>query len=218
MSTLFSYTSLAEEPKSLILFRDIPWTSNMPSVFSALEGISFSTPRQDYAGDVAYNLLEGGSIKFDDYVTAEVYATKLNGLKVAGYELSGLSLSFAYTADESGLLSKDEEHTAFVYAKYEIKPKDIDFVMSDLFNKLTKTYGDAAGHRTTGSIIAYEIYYWIGDDDTIVSLVGGKYSSGSDEVTIRYSFYGADDLYQQAMDALAYEELLNADENDTSGL
>ena len=83
---------------------------------------------------------------------------------------------------------------------------------------MTKTYGEPAGHRTTGRSITYDIYYWEGEEGTIVSLVGESYSSGSNEVYIRYSFYGADDLYQKAMDSLVYEELLKTDTEDTSGL
>lgn len=219
----FSLTTVCAESvnePSPILFRGIPWGTNLPTAEAALEGISWSNPSVDYAGDVEHNVLEDGSIKFTDYVSAKVYAhsSSLKGMKVAGYELSGINMHFAYTTDETGVLPKDVEHTALVFAEYEIKPKDIEFVMNDLSSKLTKTYGDPSGHRTTGRSITYDIYYWKGLNDTIVSLVGQSYSSGSSEITIRYSFFGADELYQKAMDALAYEEMLNTDTEDTSGL
>ena len=211
------YAEQAQEPAP-ILFRNVPWGSNMPDTYAILEGFTFSSPNQDYAGDVDDNVLEDGEIRFKDYVSAKVYARSLKDVKVAGYELSGLNLHFAYTTDESGLLPKDEEHTALVFASYTINPKDLEFVMNDLVGKLTKTYGEPSGHRTTGRSITYDIYYWLGGEGTIVSLVGESYSSGSTNVYIRYSFYGADDLYQKAIDALVYEEMLKTDTEDTSGL
>lgn len=219
---LLTCTVYAEQTQESapILFRNIPWGSNLPTALAALDGISFSDPNTDYACTVDYYILEDGDIKYTDHVCAKIYARSrsISDMKVAGYELSGMNLLFAFTTDDSGMLPKDEEHTALAYADYEIKPKDLQFVMNDLLGKLTKTYGEPAGHRTTGRSITYDIYYWTGADGTIVSLVGKDYQSGSTEVSIRYSFYGAEDLFQKAMDALVYEEMLKTDTEDTSGL
>lgn len=214
-----TYAEQSQEPAP-ILFRGIPWGANIPTALASLDGISFSDPSTDYACTVDYYMLEDGEIKYTDHVCAKMYARSrsISDMKVAGYELNGLNLLFAFTPDDSGMLPKDEEHTALAYADYEIKPKDLQFVMNDLLGKLTKTYGEPAGHQTKGSSIAYDIYYWTGTDGTIVSLVGKDYKSGSTEVSIRYSFYGAEDYFQKAMDALVYEELLKTDTEDTSGL
>lgn len=201
-----------------ILFRDIEWGSSMPTVFSALSEVSFSKPSDDYAGNIEYYIFEDGDIEFSDYVCAKVHSRSLNEMNVAGYELSNITLHFAYTPDDTGLLPKDEEHTALVLGEYTIKPKDLDFVMNDLLQKLTKVYGEPFDHRTNGFTITHEIYAWAGADDTIVSLIGESYSSGSTNIYIRYSFYGADDYYQQAMDALVLEELMKTDTNDVTGL
>ena len=49
--TLTVFAEQAQEPAP-ILFRNIPWGSNMPTTFTSLEGLSFSSPSKDYAANV----------------------------------------------------------------------------------------------------------------------------------------------------------------------
>lgn len=217
---LLSTTCIAEseEESQPILFRDIEWGANMPTVYAAMSEVTFSKPMNSSAGNVEYYILEDGEVKFLDDVCANVYSYSTKGMSVAGYELSTINLKFAYTPDETGILPKDEEHTAFTLGEYIIDPKDLKFVMSDLLQKLSSVYGEPFEHRTSDIVISREIYAWSGADGTLVSLIGEEYSSGTTKVHIRYSFRGADDYYQQAIDALILEESKNTDTSDVSGL
>ena len=215
---LFSNAFAEENSTSPILFRNIPWGSSMQTVLRSFDGLSFSEPRDDYAGTVNHYIYENSDIRYTDYVCTKVYARQLNGMMVAGYELSNLYLYFAYTPDETRTLPKDENHTAFTMGEYKIVPKDLSFVMNDLMQKLSRLYGEPVDHKTTGWSITHDIYVWRGADGTVVSLIGENYSSGSTYIYIRYSFDGANEYYQNAMDALAYEEMLNTDTDDVSGL
>lgn len=196
-----------------LLFKGIPWGSDMPTVVSQITETSFNDPQNDYAVSTSRNCLDKGDF-FGYDIGVDTYSSK--SVNVAGYS-ARISLGFAHKPGSNGLLTHKKEDTAFTYAKYYIQHEDARFAMSDLKEKLTKLYGEP-NHKNTNYVIEYDIYYWEGDNGTIISLMGEFYSSGSTEVTIIYSFYGADDLYNKAQEALNLEERLNTDKDDLTGL
>ena len=209
----------AETDSALFAFRDIPWGSSIPTVQSLMDGMSFTSRVNDYAANMTrYMYGTGGDIPYDAFVKTSILARPRDSLRVAGYDISSIRLVFAYIPNEQGVLQKDDEHTAFVYGEYQIPTQNPDFVMSDLLAKLTNVYGEPGNHRTGGYSIRYESYVWRDSVGSAISLIHENFSSGSQTVYIRYIYHGIDSYFQQAMDAIAYEELLRIDTNDTEGL
>ena len=204
--------SKTEDKKDLI-FRGIPWGTNLPTVIDSIKEVSFTSPTSDYAVTTSQKCLNNGDF-FGFGVGINTYSEK--SINIAGHEAT-IVLGFAYTPNDEGLLTKDEKDTAFTYAEYKIYHKDARFAVEDLKNKLTDIYGEPE-HKQTNYGIENDIYYWKGANETIISLEGEFYDTGTTHVTIYYSFYGADDLYKQAQEAVNLEERLNTDKNDHTGL
>lgn len=201
----------ADKPK--MVFRGIPWGSDLPTVKEHVQETTFNTPSGDYAVTTSRRCINNGS-SFG--FGLGIYTSSQKRIDVAGYSAT-IVLGFAYTPNEDGLLSKNENDTALTYAEYVISHKDARFVVEDLKNKLTDVYGEPE-HIQTNYAIEYDIYYWKGADGTIISLEGEFYDSGTTNVTIYYSFYGADDLYKQAQEAVNLEERMKTDKDDHTGL
>lgn len=141
----------------------------------------------------------------------------LENMKVAGYDIENVYIYYTYSVGEDGLLVRDIDHSALIYAYYKIEPKDPDAVYNDLISKLTSLYGDIDLHQAEKPYIAYEQNLWYGADGTMVSLVREDYPSGNHYIYIKYGFSGADQLLADAYEAAVYEESLFAASN-TDGL
>ncbi len=204
--------STAEEKQEL-LFRGVPWGINLPSAIEQISDITFGKPSGDYAVSTSNRCLDkGDSWGFG----LGVYVESQKTINVAGYSAS-VALGFAYTPNTEGLLPKTEADTALTYATYYIRHKDARFAVEDLSEKLTKLYGEPKRIQKD-VVIEYDIYYWEGANNTIISLIGEFFDSGTTHVSIVYSFYGADDLYNAAKEAIDLEERLTTDKEDHSGL
>lgn len=204
-----------------ILFRGAEWGCTIEEAVKVLPG---KTPIADLQmkpierwypmNEMMFSHDVWGIAKFAEELGCRYDCTPLiKENQVAGYDVSGLSLYFVYRPGENGLLQKDS--TALVNACYTLNPKSSELAYDDLRQKLISLYGDVdesdqksiSGHDFIQSL-------WYGADGTMVSLVRNCYR---DRIEIQYGFEGGNDLMQEAYDAVALEEVLNA-ASDVDGL
>lgn len=200
-----------------IRFRDIEWGTSLDQARTFLpEGISLYPPREDSAFSVEKAMYDEGDGYYNGHVCCFVTAdsSSLDGFQVAGYDVAGLHMRFAFLPDEiNGMLNKNEKNTALYYAYYELNPKDPDAVYQDLLNKLTSLYGDVDITKSSGYSIKSTYNTWFGANRTLVTLQKDDYSSGSHVIYIKYSFLDGNKLLQKAHDALVLEESQKASSN-----
>ncbi len=205
-----------------ICFRGVAWGASYDETLKAMpDEIKFyGLQDREYWYTNEVNMFDEG---INDYYKGHLgcytytMTSSLKDLKVAGYEIENLSLYFCYLTGEDGLLIKDEEHTALVFAYYKLEPKDHEAVYEDLITKLTSLYGDVDVTRHDSSYISHTQNMWYGADETMVSVVKEDYPTGSHYIYIKYGFSGADDLIKAAYEAAVLEETRNAASN-TDGL
>ena len=218
---LFASFATAETTASPILFRNNEWGSSFATVRNSFpEEVRFYDLDKDGSYTVEAKLIDewGGYYNGDVCLHTSARPRSIEGIKVAGYELSDISLYFARVPDENGLLVDDDSYTSLYYASYEITPKDPEAVLADLREKLIGLYGEPSAEDESDSyIIARKYTRWQGANDTIVLLVGSDYGSGSYTIEIRYATLEGNQMLQTALDALAKQEKLDAASN-TDGL
>lgn len=204
---------LAETAATPILFRDIEWGSTYNE---AQKGLPDNVKLYDLDADSSYLVEEMMTDErrnyFDGHVAARANArsSSLRGIKIAGYELSGLTMCFAWTPGTDGLIVEDAAHTALYYAVYEISPKDLKAAYADLTTKLSSIYGEPVSTKESGTIIDQKYTIWNGADNTMLVLLSKEYSSGSTEIEIRYGTTEGNIWLQQAYDALILKETQEA--------
>lgn len=204
------------EEDAPILFRDIEWGVSLPDALQGMpEGAKFFDLESDSSYTVAGMMLDEHDQYFDGNVSGYVSArsSSLEGVEIAGYELSGIRLRFALVPDENGMLVEDDSHTKLYYAMYEISPKDVDAAYADLVTKLSSLYGNPASTKDAGYSIEQKYTTWYGADNTMLVLLSEKFSSGSSEIEIRYGTTDGDAWLQEAYDALVKQESINAASN-----
>jgi len=207
-----------------ILFRGVEWGSTLAEATQMLpEGVEMYDLRESerwYSID-DYMYTENGFGTYSGVLGGYIYAksSSLEGMKVAGYDVDDIKMYFTYLPDDKGLLMKDEEHTALIYAYYKIEPKDLDSAYNDLVDKLSSLYGDIDLMQHDSFMIDDRQSLWNGADGTMVSVVSRDYGSttGTKEIYIKYAFKGGDELLNKAYEALVLEEKMNAGSN-TEGL
>lgn len=199
-----------------ILFRGIDWGASYSEVITQLPAeMKFTNLASDSNYTVSNSMLGESKDYFDGHVVGYTYArsSSLDGINIAGYELAGLRLRFAWVPGDDGLIVEDNDHTALFYAEYEIAPKDFDAAYTDLTANLTSLYGEPAATKTDGFIIDETYTVWYGGNETMLVLLSKEYSSGSKEILIRYGTTEGDEWLQNAYDALILEETLEAASN-----
>lgn len=211
------YSVSAEEVTlSPILFRGIEWGTSYSEVLTKLPTeMKFYDLKSDSNYTISNSMLGESKDYFDGHVVGYTYArsSSLEGIKVAGQELSGLRLRFAWVPGDDGLIVEDNDHTALFFAEYEIAPKDLDSAYADLTMKLSSLYGKPTATKTDGYIIDETYTVWYGGNKTMLVLLSKKYSSGSKEILIRYGTTEGDEWLQKAYDALILKETLEAASN-----
>jgi hypothetical protein len=209
--------TVAETP---ILFRSNQWGATLPTVLKSFPSeVRFYDINADSSYVVEEMLLGEGSQYFDGHVCGYVSArsSSLDNMTVAGYEVTGILMRFAWVPDENHLIVEDNDHTALYYAEYTISPKDPAAVLADLKTKLSSIYGDVDATKSDGIIIKDDYSIWYGGDNTLIALVGRDYGSGSYKIEIRYGTIKGNEMLQTAFDALILQETLNV-ASDTDGL
>ena len=176
----------AEDGAKPILFRGIPWGVSYTELSAQL---SLSTPTVKDNRYTAY-FTDGETVAGDETPFMMYSALKSAGLdaigSVAGYRVDHVTLYFIRTADESGSIVKDQDHTAFCAAVYILgKPVSPNLSLTDrqihedLTAKLTGLYGEPdqshinlVWHGAEGTLLAMNenntLYYVCGNLDASI--------------------------------------------------
>ncbi len=144
-----------------ILFRDIPWGSNLYAVRPKISFDSFWKPE----------VVDGGSYKklikhsFDDKI------------RVAGHTVNSLECLFTYDVDEEGKVGKT---SLFYYAEYGLNDDNQKTRSEDIETKLIEKYGEP---DKTEDVNSNKTMLWYGQNYTKLKYVlhGGK-------ITISYEW------------------------------
>lgn len=181
-----------------ILFRGIPWGSNIPTAHEVLVGIPMkkSSLLESMVSWKSSNLL--GT---DNSVESE----SRGSVKVAGYDAK-ITLTFLFSHDDDAVYTDDERAQLFS-AHYLINPVSSKTVYADLYEKLSKIYGEGE----SADITYGQETVWYGANDTGICL-----RRVSEYV---YIYYGRTDdtLISNLKTAMIREEQEKA-ENDSTGL
>ena len=204
-----------------ILFRSVPWGSSVTEAAAQQELINpekfreweYWYPAESFmfreSGSTLVNAAAGGYVN--------IYP---RDLKVAGYDVNSMQIYFTYVPDAEGNLVRDTDHTAMIYAYYQLDVKDPVAAFEDLSGKLSGLYGDVTStdHYDGYGYIVSDQLLWKGQNGTMVSLVLEDYPES--KLTNLYIKYGTADADQQLLDAfkaVQKEEGQNA-EGNTDGL
>lgn len=207
---VIAHTAAADSNTKPILFRGLPWGATYAEVLEAMpDGLKFET---SYLGNEkvfpkSFETIitgEGMDECFTGPIAMAAVGTPENydGVKVAGYGLSSLTLIFAHTAGEDGMLVMDEEHTAFVIGLYEITPSNPNECFEDLTSKLTMLYGEPEttvqlDPESPSAMMKYTA--WHGADESNLYLA----SDEKQFVCLQYWAAEGEKIMQEAYDALA---------------
>lgn len=124
-------------------------------------------------------------------------------IKVAGYDISDVTLYFACT-EKDGKITHEPADTAFYMAKYQLKPKDLQAVYDDFVTKLTAVYGEPDQKHTKTGVITYQFTYWYGKNNTAVILTS---DDNWDTIDINYVWYEGEELMKKAEEMQRQAEL-----------
>lgn len=214
-----SDVALAEtevEKDTPILFRDIEWGASLPEALDGMpEGVKFFNIEPGTSVTVYGEMFDTHNFHLDGDIIGYVSAmsSSLEGIKIAGYELSGIIMRFAFVPDEDGLLIQDDQHTKLYFAQYKLSPKDLDAAYADLTEKLSSLYGEPDSVTSENYLVDKNYTAWEGADNTILVLYSEVYPSGSKYIEIRYGTLDGDEWMQQAYDALIKQESIDAVSN-----
>lgn len=188
---LFGSSAQAEE----ILFRSIPWGSNMPDVLNAMPPYSNECDFDWETRIDAWNSFNASYGKSNNGGIPSIYY--YGDLSVAGYKVNSVTFQFLYSVDDEGKVQRSKNDMMLKGAMYRLEVADIDFASSDLMAKLTELYGN--GTKGTNEV-NNPIVTWYGDNNTGVCL---EYST--DFIVIWYG--NTDESIITSLDAaLAREE------------
>ncbi len=214
-----SDVALAEteaEEDAPILFRDIEWGVSLPEALEGMpEGVKFFNIEPGTSLTVYGEMFDTYNFYLDGDIIGYVSAmsSSLEGIKIAGYELSGIIMRFAFVPNEDGLLIQDDQHTKLYFAQYKLCPKDLDAAYTDLTEKLSALYGEPDSVTSENYLVDKNYTAWEGADNTMLVLYSEVYPSGSKGIEIRYGTLDGDEWMQQANDALIKQESIEAVSN-----
>ena len=217
MSACISFAEVEEEIK----FRGVEWGLSYPDTMQALTSLELKWQSGDLAkGRKIDSQASGEWSNYYDYDCLIYVETSSSSpsIKVAGYDMSGVTLYFACT-ENNGVITHDDVDTSFYMAKYRIKPKDLQAVYDDFVAKLTSVYGDPDKTYTDSGFITYNYTYWYGKNDTMIILAS---DDNWGTVDINYVWAGGEELMQKANDiqhqAVLDEEASHFGTDNTDGL
>lgn len=234
-----SSTALADE----ILFRDIPWGSNIDDVENHIGSIGYHTSEDEsylpywskYDGD-PFGLALGSAHYPVGWLS--YYMLWDDSFLIAGYPLSTMSVWMTYGLDGDNVLRNREDSRLYM-AAYTFSVLDIETTYDDLVIKLTTLYGHGeetiengggyyADSEKVGEYTTIErTIVWIGDENTSVRLASCTSDRGIEEDwTDNYLvlMYGKtdSDAHLDSVSAAVKNELLNQEEinrtDNTDGL
>lgn len=203
--SLFSF-AFAETDQE-ILFRGVPWGENLSEVRKMLkDDLDLGFVINDLTwGRRIVNQAKGiatGHVYYDNqcqYLSWRLY-TDSAGIDVAGYPLARVFLYYACIENESGILTRELDDTAFYMGKYGIHVRDDDNaveIYNDLKNKLSSLYGEPDLEETDKSgLNQIKSVRWNGKNDTMAILALSQGSS--DSIDLSYAWGQGDKLMEYA--------------------
>ena len=230
-----SFSSFAEENKTEILFRNIPWGTNYADIKQELSDFDWYDMSFDMMRTYSvYEVLTDspyadGVLDFENSginMIAQPFSNKET--EVAGYTTTDIQLFFAYTPID-GTLPKDDINTALYGATYSFSPQNLQQMSEDLISKLSYLYGEADQTTTDKDIFGNKtsITWWSGDNDTHVVLRTIDSSEDTsdlydDELFISYACGKGDEFLKEADDTISTaksdKESSNYGNGNTTGL
>lgn len=155
-----------------ILFRDIPWGSNIPYVEEALgdcvsyhyDGAVLNTWEEILNNELVYNRNQGGW--YGTYV-------HMDALKVGGYDVDHIDVQYIYGLDlEGGKSLRAENEAELLSAEYTFDVSGTGAAYNDLKQKLTGLYGE--GHEYPNFPTLFfdraEATVWYGENNAVAFL------------------------------------------------
>lgn len=165
--TLLCSTALADE----ILFRDIPWYSNLADTLTQMPEYS-DINALDWETRVT---IIGEEREFDkpNNGIAPMLSFENTPFKVGGYNVGNITLNFVYSVD-NGQVLRSEDDWKLIGATYHFSNIDQKTASENLIEKLSSLYGEPV--RTSVDTISY--ITWYGDSNSLVSLnIGDQWLS-----------------------------------------
>lgn len=215
---LCSSFSFAEEKE--ILFRGLEWGIPYEETLKAFDkDFPFTESEPFDFWRMPTDLLKTTDYRsYREYLGTSVGSSVkyYESFEVAGYPVRSVNMYYAYLPGEDGILVRDHEHTSFYLGFYEILPKDYYTAFEDLTTKMNTLYGDMDYENIEdgSSFINNTFRVWNGKNGTMVGLELEEYNASDTKyLYIRYTFQGADELIEQAHQAVLLEERINAESN-----
>ena len=214
-----SSAALADE----ILFRKIPWFSNHETVMETCDqlDVTWGNPKTSTGKFILPTVKEASSNSDRDYpCVCTVSAGKGDvSLQVAGYDVTSMTLYFAYVPGKDGVIDRDLDDTSFYMARYTLKIGDYDLASKDLMSKLNNLYGKPKTIEPDDGCDSDidQIYKWTGDKDTFVYLAGDSNQYGP-SIKLYYGTAEGDTLIKNAEKIQRQQDLDKLQENGSDGL
>lgn len=202
ISLLFSSTALADE----ILFRDIPWGSNVSDVLSAMPQYSNECDFGWQTRIDGWNSFNANYGKLKNGETPAIYY--YGELSVAGYKVNSITFQFLFSVDDEGMIHRGKDDLRLKGAMYRLEVADIEAAASDLQKKLTDLYGKG---KASSNEVNNQIVTWYGDNDTGVCL-----EHSEDYIVIWYG--NTDESILETLDAALLREEQEKAVGNTDGL
>lgn len=221
LAVCFSSIAFADE----ILFRSIPWFSNYENVMDTLDklDVAWSTPSVISGQNILSTVKEESSNSDKEYLcVCTVYANKSDiSLQVAGYDVTGMTLYFAYVPGKDGEIDHSLDDTSFYMARYTISMDgdEYDLTLKDLMNKLDDLYGKPKSIKADDGCDSTidDIYKWSGSKNTFVYLAGDDNRFGA-SIRLYYGTEEGDTLIKNAEKIQKQQELNHRKDNGSDGL
>lgn len=157
----FATPALADE----ILFRGIPWGSNVSDVLDAMPKYSNESSFGWETRIDAWNSFNADYGKSKNGETPTIYY--YGDLSVAGYKVSSITFQFLFSVNAEGVVERSKDELLLRGAMYQLEVADIEMASDDLAEKLTNLYGK--GEKGTNEL-DNQIITWYGDNNTGVCL------------------------------------------------
>ena len=194
-----SVSAFADE----ILFRKIPWFSNYETVMETVDKLdaTWGNPKSSTGKYIIDYVKEASSNSDRDYQCVCTVGTdsKNLDLQVAGYDVTGMTLFFAFIPGDDGTIDHSLDNTSFYMARYTLKIDDFDLSLKDLMSKLNDLYGKPKTIESDDGCDSDidTIYKWSGDKDTFVYLAGDSNKYGP-SIRLYYGTSEGDTLIKNA--------------------
>lgn len=235
-----AFSCYAESDPPQILFRNIPWGTNIDDALDTLaedSGVGIKDWRRitgrapDY---ITQNDLNTSQFTLGDYTNFDcrcfAYSVyNIYEIKVAGYTVKSTNdafgLSFVYTPDSNGEIDiNNTKNTALYFAYYNITDIiDPLKTYEDLIGKISSLYGKPTSVSTEGEVSRtsdkLHIAEWEGADDAVLLLVVKEHKGSSSgnmyySARIQYNWMKGYEMIKEAENILQIKDQKDKEEEE----